>query len=111
MPDPASKTSKEEALRRLSEAAAPYGLRVVKTHYSNCRSSFSSDLLPTDVRWPGTGTSSPRAGSHTCGLCFRTRSRLRSKGRSNVSCRSGWRLLSSRSSRSLCGYRWLTGNE
>jgi hypothetical protein len=34
MPNPGPKISKEEALRRLSEAAAPYGLRVVKTQYS-----------------------------------------------------------------------------
>ncbi len=34
MSDPTPKTTKEEALRRLSEAASPYGLRVVKTQYS-----------------------------------------------------------------------------
>lgn len=31
MPDPTPKISKEEARRRLSEAASPYSLRVVKT--------------------------------------------------------------------------------
>src|SRR6266704_1513977 len=34
MTDPRPNTSKEEALRRLSEAASPYGLRVLKTQYS-----------------------------------------------------------------------------
>ena len=34
MPDPTSKTSKEETLRRLAKAASPYSLRVVKTQYS-----------------------------------------------------------------------------
>ena len=34
MPDSTPKASKEEALRRLSEAASPYRLRVVQTQYS-----------------------------------------------------------------------------
>jgi len=34
MPHAPRKISKEEALRRLPDAAAPYGLRVVKTQYS-----------------------------------------------------------------------------
>ena len=34
MPNRRPKTSREEALRRLSEAASPYGLRVLKTQYS-----------------------------------------------------------------------------
>ncbi len=34
MPDPTPKIKREEALRRLSEAASPYGLRVVKTQFS-----------------------------------------------------------------------------
>lgn len=34
MPNPAPKVSREEALARLAEAASPYGLRVVKTEYS-----------------------------------------------------------------------------
>ena len=34
MPDSTPKASKEEALRRLSEAASPYRLRVVQTQYA-----------------------------------------------------------------------------
>src|SRR5205809_8106885 len=34
MPDSTPKASKEEALRRLSEAASPYRLRVIQTQYA-----------------------------------------------------------------------------
>jgi hypothetical protein len=111
MPDPTRKTSKEEALRRLSEAASPYGLTVIKTQYSELPELVLCRPAPDGREVAGLRYFEPDVGQPYM------RSVIPAEGTATEQAAIE-RHIDERlapvigiSSRSFCGYRWLTARD